>query len=83
MNITDISYKVDSIVDRLQASLDKEQVEEVFVTYEIDDPEERIKLLRKCMQVMVFENVEDDISLEDAYNDELEIFVEGSWRLLI
>jgi hypothetical protein len=35
------------------------------------------------MQVIDMSNVEDGVSLEDAYNDELEIFVEGSWRFLI
>jgi hypothetical protein len=83
MNLTDASYKVDKIVDGLFASFDKEAVGNVFSNYEIEDKEERIKLLRKCMSVIGTSNVADTLSLDDEYNDELEIFTEGSWRFLI
>jgi hypothetical protein len=83
MSMTDVSIKVDSIVDDLFSSFEKAQVEAVFRKYEIDDKEERIRLLRKCMQVIDTSNVDDALSIDDEYNDELEIFVEGSWRFLI
>jgi hypothetical protein len=83
MNLTELSYKVDSIVDGLFASFDKEAVGNVFSKYEIEDKEERIKLLRKCMNVIGISNVADTLSIDDEYNDELEIFTEGSWRFLI
>jgi hypothetical protein len=83
MSMTDVSIKVDSIVDDLFSSFDKDQVEAVFGKYEIDDKEERIRLLKKCMQVIDTSNIDDMLSIDDEYNDELEIFVEGSWRFLI
>jgi hypothetical protein len=83
MTLTDVSYKVDEIVDGLFASFDKDSVENVFSQYDIEDREERIKLLRKCMHVIDTSNVTDTLSIDDDYNDELEIFIEGSWRFLI
>jgi hypothetical protein len=83
MNITETSYKVDNIVDSLFASFDKDSVESVFTEHEIEDKEERIKLLRKCMNVIDTSNVTEILSVDDDYNDELEIFIEGSWRFLI
>jgi hypothetical protein len=84
MSITDVSYKVDNIVDSLLVSFDKSKVEDVFSKNDIEDKEERIRLLRKCMQVIDTSNVDGDtISADNEYSDELEIFVEGSWRFLI
>jgi hypothetical protein len=83
MTLTDVSYKVDEIVDGLFASFDKDSVEGVFSKYDIEDKEERIKLLRKCMHVIDTSNVTDTLSIDDEYNDELEIFIESSWRFLI
>jgi hypothetical protein len=70
-------------VDGLFASFDKEAVGKVFSKHGIGDKEERIKLLRKCMNVIDTSNVADTLSIDDEYNDELEIFIEGSWRFLI
>jgi hypothetical protein len=83
MTLTEVSYKVDNIVDDLFASFDKEHAEEIFSKYSIEDKEEKIKLLRKCMQVIDTSNVPDTLSIDDKYHDELEIFTEGSWRFLI
>jgi hypothetical protein len=82
MNITEVSYKVDNIVDGLFASFDKVSVENVFAKHEIGEKEERIQLLRKCMNVIDTSNVSEILSVDDDYNDELEIFIEGSWRFL-
>jgi hypothetical protein len=81
--MTNISYKVDKIVNKLFASFDKGQVEAVFAEYEIEDFQERIDLLRKCMKAIDTSNTREDISLADEYNDELEIFFDASWRFLI
>jgi hypothetical protein len=83
MSIIDVSNKVDNIVDDLFTSFDKDNVEDVFRKNEIDDMEDRIQLLRKCMRVIETSNAEDELSIDDEYNDELEIFIEGSWRFLI
>jgi hypothetical protein len=73
---------VGNIVDSLFVSFDKDSVESVFTAYEIEDKEERIKLLQKCMAVVDTSNVTNICSVDD-YVDELEIFVEGSWRFFI
>jgi hypothetical protein len=83
MTLTDVSYKVDNIVDDLFVSFDKNHVEEVFDKYDVEEKEERIKLLRKCMRVIDTSNITGTLSIDDEYNDEVEIFVEGSWRFLI
>jgi hypothetical protein len=83
MNMTDVSYKVDTIVNDLFLSLDRSQVESVFKRHEVDDPQERVNLLRKCMKVIHISNTTDELTIEDEYNDEIEIFVNASWRFLI
>jgi uncharacterized secreted protein with C-terminal beta-propeller domain len=81
--MTAVSYKVDTIVEALFVSMDKDQVETVFSQYEIADKAERIQLLRKCMKVIDTSNADESLSLDDEYNDELEIFLQGTWRFLI
>jgi len=83
MNLTEASRKVDNIIEDLRFSVRKEQVENVFLKNEIDDKTERIQLLRKCMQVLDTSNTDESLSIDDEYNDELEIFITGKWRFLI
>jgi hypothetical protein len=82
-NITEVSKKVDTIVDNLFISMKKEQVEDVFSENSIGDKSERIRLLRKCMHVLDTSNSGDSISLDDEYSDELAIFLNGKWRFLV
>jgi predicted P-loop ATPase/GTPase len=77
------SYKVDKITRELFVSLDKARVAAVFSKYSIIDFAEKTALLRKCMQVLDVSNTDEEMSDEDEYIDELEIFTEGSWRFLI
>ena len=83
MNLTEASKKVDSIVEDLQLSIRKEQVEGVFSKHSINDKSERIQLLRKCMRVLDTSNTCASIPLDDEYSDELAIFCSGRWRLLL
>jgi hypothetical protein len=83
MNITEVSRKVDTIVDDLFISMKEEQVERVFLKNSINDKSDRIQLLRKCMHVLDTSNSGDVISLDDEYSDELAIFLNGKWRLLV
>ena len=83
MNLTEASNKVDSIVDDLFISTNENQVEGVFSKNSISDKIERILLLRKCMHVVDTSNTNDTISIDDEYNDELTIFLDGRWRLLV
>jgi hypothetical protein len=83
MNLTEASRKVDNIIEDLQFSVKREQVEVVFSKNDISDKTERIQLLRKCMQVLDTSNSNIPISLDDEYSDELEIFLNGTWRLFL
>ena len=83
MNMIEASEKVSNIVEDLFLSVKREQVEDIFLKNDIGDKLDRIKLLRKCMHVLDTSNTEDLMSLDDEYNDELEIFLNGKWRFLI
>jgi hypothetical protein len=82
MNLTEASRKVDNIIEDLQFSMKREQVEAIFSKNDICDKTERIQLLRKCMQVLDTTNSNIPISMDDEYSDELEIFLIGKWRFL-
>jgi hypothetical protein len=82
-NIVRISEQVSNIVDDLFLSFKKEQVEEVFSRNSIDDKSLRVQLLRKCMHVRDTSNTNEVLSMDDDYNDELEIFLNGIWRMFI
>ena len=83
VNMIEVSDKVNNIVEDLFLSVKKEQVEGVFLKNSIDDKSTRIQLLRKCMDVIDASNTNEALSVEDDYNDEMEIFLNGKWRLLI
>ena len=85
MNLTESSNKVDAIVDELYISTKREQVEEIFSKNGIDDKSERIGILQKCMHVLDTSNAVDcnSLSVDDEYDDEIEIFLNGKWRFLI
>jgi len=83
MNIAEASIKADNIVEELFVSMKGEQVEGVFTRNCVDDKLVRIQLLRKCMRVLDTSNVVDSISIDDEYSDELEIFLNGKWRMLL
>jgi hypothetical protein len=70
-------------MEDLLISMEKEQVEDIFLKNNIDDKSERIRLLRKCMDVVDTSNTNEPISVDDEYSDELAIFLNGKWRLLI
>ena len=82
-NMVRISEQVSNIVDDLFLSLKKEQVEDVFSRNSIDDKSLRVQLLRKCMHVRDTSNTNEVLSMDDEYNDELEIFLNGIWRMFI
>jgi len=83
VNLIEASEKVSNIVDDLFLSIKKEQIEDVFSKNSIYDKSARIKLLQKCMHVLDTSNASEVLSLDDDYNDELEIFLNGKWRFLI
>jgi hypothetical protein len=80
--LVDVSNKVDSMLDELFVSFEKPKVQAVFEKHGVTDLDERIKLLQKCMQVIDTSDMDEELSVEDRYTDELEIFASGQWRLL-
>ena len=83
MGIIEAADKVDNIIKNLFVSTTKEQVDEIFNKHEITSPSDKIALLHKCMQIESTSSVPTSLTPEELYPDELEIFIEGSWRLLI
>ena len=77
------ALKALDIIEDLNFSMKREQVEDVFSRYNIDDKSDRVQLLRKCMHVLDTSNTDDLLSVDDEYSDELEIFLNGKWRFLI
>jgi hypothetical protein len=82
MSGMDVYKKIDSILKRLYVCTEKAQIDELFVAEQIDDYTERLELLHKCMGVEDVYNTPEKITLEDEYDFECAIFVEGTWRLL-
>jgi len=83
MNIVEASRKAEGVINGLFVSVKKEQVEEVFAKNNIINSEERIQLLRECMGVISTSDIGDPLPLDDQYNDEVAIFLDGKWRLLL
>ena len=73
-----------AILKGLPSCISKESVEHLFDENAITDPIERRKLLFEAMGFIDQFNAPEpeEISPEQQYSTELEIFVEGSWRLL-
>ena len=83
MEIIEIADKVADITNALFVSTTKEQIESIFKRYEIIAPFDKIALLRKTMQVEDISNIQEEITPEEEYEDEVKIFIEASWRFLI
>jgi hypothetical protein len=83
VNLIEASEKVNGVVEDLFLSFKKDQIEAVFSRNSINDKSARIKLLQKCMHVLDTSHTNETLSLDDDYNDELEIFLNGKWRMLI
>ena len=83
MNLVEASKKAEDVINSLLVSIKREQVEDIFSKNGIKDNLERVQLLRECMNVTDTSNVDNRMSPEDEYSDELEIFLSGKWRLLL
>jgi len=83
MNLVEASKKAEDVINGLLVSVKKEQVEDVFTKNGISSSEERVQLLRECMCVIGTSNMDDPMSPDEEYSDELAIFLDGKWRLLL
>jgi hypothetical protein len=67
----------------LSSCFTEESVEGVFFKSGITDIPDKIALLRFCMGVeSVSDAPQEKLTPEQEYEDELSIFIEGSWRFL-
>jgi len=82
MNTIEVSENVSAITEALYTSVEREQVEDVFIKNGILDKTDRIQLLRKCMNVLDISKTNVVLSPDDEYSDEMEIFLNGKWRFL-
>jgi len=83
MNLVEASKKADDVINGLLVSVKREQVEDIFTKNGISCNGERIQLLRKCMRVIGTTNIGGPMSPDEDYSDELAIFLDGKWRLLL
>ena len=67
--------KVKTIIGKLYTCTAKEQIETLF-------EQEKITLLRECMEVESVYGTPETITAEDEYDFECAVFVEGTWRML-
>ena len=60
----------------------KKEVEEVFDSFKISNPDARIALLHRCMQVKNVYGINGDKEEDqkEFYEETLDFFVDGQWR---
>ena len=71
-----------AIIGLLLFSTTSESIDKIFNEAEVNNYERRIALLRECMKVTEISSFpsKKETSIEDEYDYEKAIFVEGSWR---
>ena len=85
MNLTESIKLSTDISQQLFPCVSKEGIEDVFRSFSISDIPDKIGLMRLCMGVKnySYSPSNDDLTPEQQYEDELLIFLDGSWRFLI
>ena len=74
--------KIDDVLKRLYLCTEKSQIDDVFSDASISNPADKIRLLRRCMEVDKVYGTPDEIPDEDEYEFECAVFEEGTWRML-
>jgi hypothetical protein len=84
VSVNDIQ-KIGQIREKLLGSSTEDEVEGVFKQFDILDFPLKTMLLRHTMQVQEVLDVPHDesISDEDAFEEELEFFLDGKWKELV
>ena len=78
----DVYDKINIILKNLYTCTDKTQIDDVFDKNGVKDFPERIKLLRRCMEVEHVYGTPETLTDEVDYEFECAVFVEGTWRML-
>ena len=74
--------KIDSVLKRLYLCTEKSQIDSLFKDAGIMTPSDKIRLLRKCMEIENVYSTPEKVSDEDEYEFECAVFEEGTWRML-
>jgi len=84
MNLTETIRLSNEISEQLFLCTSEDKVEEVFNSFKISKPQDKIGLLQLCMGVKNFSSSPpNNLTLEQQYRDILLVFLEGSWRFLV
>jgi len=85
MNLTETIKLSTDISQKLFLCVTKEGIEEVFRASNISHIPDKIGLLRLCMGVKNYSPSSSSTTLtpEQQYDDELLVFLDGSWRFLV
>lgn len=79
---SEVYDKIDDVLKRLYLCTEKSQIDDVFREASISNPAEKIRLLRKCMDVEKVYGTPEKITEDDEYEFECAVFEEGTWRML-
>lgn len=81
---TDSVNNIFKTVDAISFCTTKDEVEAIFQEYSVADSKMKLDVLQRVMGVTEVYNtpLENELTPEDEYLYELEIFLDGSWRLL-
>ena len=74
--------KIDSVLKKLYLCTEKKQIDDVFNEAGIIHSQEKINLLRKCMEVENVYGTPEKNTDKDEYEFECAVFTEGTWRML-
>ena len=74
--------KINALIEDLYYCTKEKQIDDVFAKGNITDATEKIQLLRKCMGVTSTFGTIEKISVDEEYEFEKAVFMEGTWRML-
>jgi hypothetical protein len=83
MNVSELIALSTEVSQKLFLCNSKDEVNSVFDTKGIINIPDRIGLLKYCMGVKNISQSPEELTPEQEYEDELLIFLDGTWRFLI
>ena len=85
MDLTETIRMSTDISQKLFLCTSETDIDEVFNNFKISHIPDKIGLLQLCMGVKNYSPCpsDEELTLEQQYNDELLIFLDGSWRFLV
>ena len=80
-NSLEVYNKINNVLEKLYFCTEKKQIDLIFNDAGITDFQEKINLLRKCMEVEAVYGTPEKENAEGEYEFECAVF-EGTWRML-